>query len=119
MDEVKPLKPVILEGTVSRGFGRGGKLLGCPTANIPLEGNEKAVEDLGTGVYLGYALLRGNIYGVAASIGWNPHFKNDKKTIVRCKVATFYFTIPPLIFSHVHVTSLLMYTKGTSPAPRI
>ena len=68
-------------GIVATGFGRGGKLLGCPTANIPLDGNEKSLELLEAGIYLGYALLRGEVYPMCTSIGWNPHFKNEHKTI--------------------------------------
>ncbi|KAE9406164.1 riboflavin kinase [Gymnopus androsaceus JB14] len=65
--------PIRLQGPVMRGFGRGGKDLGCPTANLPddavdgmlLDGvkNSKNSTDrvpegkdgVGTGVYYGYA----------------------------------------------------------------
>ncbi|KAK0544818.1 riboflavin kinase [Tilletia horrida] len=58
--------PLYLEGVIQRGFGRGGKELGCPTANLPSnvfyedetdsEGNERTRPGLdSTGVYFGYA----------------------------------------------------------------
>ena len=45
-------KPILLEGTVVSGFGRGSKQLGCPTANIEMtdENKQKTVE-LVPGVY--------------------------------------------------------------------
>ncbi|KAE8232700.1 hypothetical protein CF326_g2266 [Tilletia indica] len=53
--------PLYLEGTIQRGFGRGGKELGCPTANLPSNvfldaqtGQTRAGLD-STGVYFGYA----------------------------------------------------------------
>lgn len=60
--------PIYLSGVVQRGFGRGGKELGCPTANLPsrllkAEGGGSGGEgssDLGqapTGVYFGWARL--------------------------------------------------------------
>lgn len=67
--------PIYLSGVVQRGFGRGGKELGCPTANLPsrllkAEGPTRVEEegggggegssDLGkapTGVYFGWARL--------------------------------------------------------------
>lgn len=64
--------PIYLSGTVQRGFGRGGKDLGCPTANLPSRLLKSASEqvssqrggqgstdlaDAPTGVYFGYARL--------------------------------------------------------------
>lgn len=37
------------------------------------------------GVFYGFANVNhGEVYGMVTSIGWNPHFKNEKKTIVCC-----------------------------------
>ncbi|VIO87821.1 Uncharacterized protein BM_BM1427 [Brugia malayi] len=34
------------------------------------------------GVFYGFANVnRGEVYGMVTSIGWNPHFKNERKTI--------------------------------------
>jgi len=68
---------LILKSTVAKGFGRGGKQLGCPTANLAddaLTGEEE------TGVWIGWAKVMGAVYKCVASIGWNPFFKNEKKT---------------------------------------
>ena len=73
----RPRKPLVLKSQVVKGFGRGGKQLGCPTANLEdevLKGDEE------TGVWLGWAKIRGEVYKCVASIGWNPFFKNEKKT---------------------------------------
>ena len=52
--------PFKLEGQVTKGFGRGSKELGIPTANF----NEKVVSelpnDLETGIYFGWTNLEGD-----------------------------------------------------------
>jgi len=73
--------PLVLEGRVAKGFGRGGKLLNCPTANLRDEDVGDQLDPHETGVYFGWIELNGNIYKMATSIGWNPFFKNDKKTV--------------------------------------
>ncbi|CAD6905669.1 unnamed protein product [Tilletia controversa] len=63
-----PPYPLYLEGTIQRGFGRGGKELGCPTANLPstvfLDASTgRTREGLdSTGVYFGYARVYGPSY---------------------------------------------------------
>lgn len=50
--------PILLEGEVENGFGRGGKELGCPTANLPpavLSEAEKQHGLTNTGVYYGWS----------------------------------------------------------------
>jgi hypothetical protein len=107
--------PFFLCDRVIKGFGRGSKQLGIPTANLPttnyagmLECNSmlstcivgceaaalrdvvdslvSSFEALPTGVYLGWAQVRlsddSSVYPMAMSIGWNPFFKNEQKTIV-------------------------------------
>ena len=78
--------PIQLEGTVIHGFGRGSKDLGCPTANIPIEPYEQLLEQYPTGVYYGIGKFldksfSDGTFAVAMSIGWNPYYKNEKKTI--------------------------------------
>jgi len=77
--EPRPQKKptLVMKSIVVRGFGRGGKQLGCPTANLEdhvLKGDEE------TGVWMGWAKVRGQVYKCVASIGWNPFFQNEKKT---------------------------------------
>ena len=38
-------------------------------------------ESLKTGIYYGNALLRGKVYNTVVSVGWNPFYKNVKKTV--------------------------------------
>ncbi|PSN75648.1 riboflavin kinase [Corynespora cassiicola Philippines] len=50
--------PLRLRGPVIKGFGRGSKELGIPTANIPLSGlSIGGNEDLDSGIYYGFATL--------------------------------------------------------------
>eukprot|EP00934_Nitzschia_sp_Nitz4_P008773 Nitzschia sp. Nitz4//scaffold16_size188269//76241//77716//NITZ4_001792-RA/size188269-processed-gene-0.51-mRNA-1//1//CDS//3329538520//8763//frame0 len=44
-------------GTVDNGYGRGGKKLGVPTANLPSSLFQNALESVDTGVYFGWATL--------------------------------------------------------------
>ncbi|OXC85987.1 riboflavin kinase [Cryptococcus neoformans AD1-7a] len=54
-DEPEAPYPLKLEGTVTKGFGRGARYLGIPTANLPDE-SLGPLNDLGlTGIYYGFA----------------------------------------------------------------
>ena len=66
---------------VVRGFQRGSKELGCPTANLNMDQLSKEHNSLQTGIYYGYAYLRGDYHPAVVSVGWNPFYKNEKKTI--------------------------------------
>ena len=91
--------PFFLVGMVVKGFGRGSKQLGIPTgincrmlflifkANLPTDAYDELLSKIPTGVYYGFASVnKGPIYKMAMSIGWNPFFKNEKKTIVSDKL---------------------------------
>lgn len=81
--------PLLLEGTVVKGFGRGSKQLGVPTANVEMtEENRRKTSVLVPGVYAAKARLRleddessETEYLCAMSIGWNPVYDNAEKTI--------------------------------------
>ena len=60
--------PIVLSGLVQRGFGRGGKELGTPTAN--LDPSALAGMEVELGVYFGWALLKGEVFKMVASVGW-------------------------------------------------
>ncbi|KAJ3281766.1 riboflavin kinase [Borealophlyctis nickersoniae] len=82
-DEPTPPFPIFLKGAVSRGFGRGSKELGIPTANLPEAVAESAGETLKTGIYYGWAAVGAGDAGVHAmvmSYGWNPYYKNEKRS---------------------------------------
>jgi FAD synthase len=53
-----PGGPVRLDGPVVRGFGRGSRQMGVPTANIDPEPLAGILEGMPKGVYFGWACLR-------------------------------------------------------------
>ncbi len=60
----------MLQGAVVRGFGRGSKQLGFPTANIDAAKLADALEGVQTGVYCGWATVGGSpVYKTVMSIG--------------------------------------------------
>ncbi|VDN55852.1 unnamed protein product [Dracunculus medinensis] len=74
--------PYYFHGKVVSGFGRGAKQLGCPTANLDEEAVSRLPPDFPCGVFYGLAQVDcGRIHGMIMSIGWNPQFQNEKKTI--------------------------------------
>ncbi|TNY17641.1 riboflavin kinase [Rhodotorula diobovata] len=109
--------PVYLDGWVTRGFGRGSKDLGCPTANLPDSSIAPYAATLSTGVYFGFARVldpasaprdaaqgafspdapRGvhdEVHPMVMSIGWNPFYNNSTRTaevhILHAYPADFY-----------------------------
>lgn len=83
---VELLKTAIrLQATVVEGFGRGGKQLGCPTANLSSEDLGEQLERLPTGIYCGWATVDGKgPFKAVASIGWNPYFQNEVRMDSYC-----------------------------------
>ncbi|KZT33725.1 riboflavin kinase [Sistotremastrum suecicum HHB10207 ss-3] len=92
-DEPESPFPVELAGPVQRGFGRGGKDLGCPTANLPEDTLHKLASVTKTGIYFGFAQVsppddqpdalteeERKVYPMVMSLGWNPYYKNEKMT---------------------------------------
>lgn len=84
MKEITVLSPpLFIKGPVVKGFGRGSKTLGIPTANFDEETLRAAqLDETLSGVYAGFASVGADpaIYKTVLSIGWNPHFKNEKRT---------------------------------------
>jgi hypothetical protein len=76
---------IILEGKIVPGFKRGSKLLGVPTANMEINENILIkLKSITTGVYYGSLRFKINddkVYKGVLSIGYNPYFNNDQKTI--------------------------------------
>lgn len=83
-------------GSVDEGYGRGGKKLGVPTANLPSSLFQNALEDITTGVYFGWAALERSsddqddnkgslsIYKAVVNVGYSPTFEgkeNQEKII--------------------------------------
>ncbi|KAB5567763.1 hypothetical protein PHYPO_G00236600 [Pangasianodon hypophthalmus] len=74
--------PYFCRGPVIRGFGRGSKELGIPTANFPESVVDSLPADISTGIYYGWARVdNGDIHKMVMSIGWNPYYKNVKKSM--------------------------------------
>ncbi|KAJ1537261.1 riboflavin kinase [Nowakowskiella sp. JEL0078] len=75
--------PVFLKGEVTKGFGRGSKELGIPTANLPENVAEDAGKVLETGIYYGWASIGQDtsVWAmVVMSFGWNPYYKNERRS---------------------------------------
>eukprot|EP00052_Salpingoeca_macrocollata_P017970 m.147208 g.147208 ORF g.147208 m.147208 type:complete len:160 (+) comp20561_c4_seq4:554-1033(+) len=71
-----------LKGTVVKGFGRGSKELGIPTANMADDVVASLPNDFATGIYHAWAQVAGGrVYKAVMSVGWNPFYNNEKKSI--------------------------------------
>ncbi|KAJ1311002.1 hypothetical protein OPQ81_009509 [Rhizoctonia solani] len=88
-DEPEEPFPVIMKGAVQRGFGRGGRELGCLTANLPDESLDPMTSVAKPGIYFGYARVHfgdkapesdRKVWPMVMSMGWNPYYKNEKLT---------------------------------------
>ncbi|KAF7717633.1 Uncharacterized protein PECH_002991 [Penicillium ucsense] len=91
--------PIRLSGPVIKGFGRGSKELGIPTANIPADDLSEEHPELTTGVYYGVVALdpraqshedsrndgensaETTILPAVLSIGYNPFYKNTVRSV--------------------------------------
>lgn len=72
---------IVLEAKVIHGFKRGSKELGIPTANLCMDELGATGENLDTGIYYGWSMLKGKSYPAVISVGWNPFYQNSKKTV--------------------------------------
>ncbi|KAB5557233.1 hypothetical protein DKX38_008142 [Salix brachista] len=82
IDGTLPLEKWHIGGPVVKGFGRGSKVLGIPTANLSTKGYSALLSEHPSGVYFGWARLSTQgVYKMVMSIGWNPYFNNTEKTI--------------------------------------
>ncbi|GAV77899.1 LOW QUALITY PROTEIN: Flavokinase domain-containing protein/HAD_2 domain-containing protein, partial [Cephalotus follicularis] len=72
-----PIEPWYMGGPVIKGFGRGLKVLGIPTANLSTEGYTALLSEHLSGV--DYQL---EVFKMVMTIGcWNPYFNNTGKTV--------------------------------------
>lgn len=93
--------PHKISGKVVSGFGRGSKELGIPTgmsikvvtlqkhlqgtplANLSDEALEAMCTEFTSGVYYGWAQIGAagsQVYPMVMSLGWNPYYKNEKRS---------------------------------------
>ncbi|KAI6239654.1 SH2 domain-containing protein [Aphelenchoides fujianensis] len=74
--------PHVFRGVVVHGFGRGGKKLKCPTANMDKNVVDGLPDSFADGVYAGLARVEsGSFFPMAMSVGYNVHFDNKVKTV--------------------------------------
>ncbi|CAI7896665.1 unnamed protein product, partial [Closterium sp. NIES-53] len=77
-----PITPWYIKGPVIKGFGRGSKVLGIPTANLPASSFTGHLAEHVCGIYHGWAGLKGRgVFKMVMSVGWNPFFNNTHKTV--------------------------------------
>ncbi|KAK2077510.1 hypothetical protein QBZ16_004355 [Prototheca wickerhamii] len=71
-----------IRGTVVKGFGRGSRELGIPTANLDDASLKSSLAEAVTGIYAGFASIGSSpaVHKTCMSIGFNPVFKNKQKT---------------------------------------
>eukprot|EP00854_Cymbomonas_tetramitiformis_P002360 gene2360-3090_t len=73
------------KGPVVKGFGRGSKMLGIPTANLEAEALAASLQEVlpPCGIYGGWASVGNSatVYQMVMSIGWNPYFDNKQKSV--------------------------------------
>jgi len=91
---------------VVAGFGRGSKQLGIPTgkiinckviaytyttlANYPEDVVGSLPDAIQSGIYYGWAMVdQGPVYKMVMSIGWNPVYQNDKRSMVSANDVLF------------------------------
>jgi riboflavin kinase len=103
--KIEQMLPIRMVSRVVRGFGRGSTDLGIPTANLQREGlkmctapspddpvngsSPPTFQDLPCGIYWGFCRIGGSsdqgtagvVYKAALSIGYNPTYGNDEKTV--------------------------------------
>lgn len=82
------LLPTVLcmRGPVASGWGRGGKKLGVPTANLPESLFPAELRDVPTGVYVGWAAVEdgGEAIKAVVNVGYSPTFvgaENPEKVV--------------------------------------
>eukprot|EP00571_Detonula_confervacea_P014326 CAMPEP_0172301926 /NCGR_PEP_ID=MMETSP1058-20130122/3732_1 /TAXON_ID=83371 /ORGANISM="Detonula confervacea, Strain CCMP 353" /LENGTH=335 /DNA_ID=CAMNT_0013012245 /DNA_START=427 /DNA_END=1434 /DNA_ORIENTATION=+ len=95
------INPILrIRGPVASGYGRGGKKLGVPTANLPASLFQSALEDVTNGVYFGWAVIeddkssikkgRNKPIKAVVNVGYSPTFegKENKEKIVEAHLIT-------------------------------
>lgn len=89
LNKKKDNLPLFFRGRVVYGFGRGGRSLNCPTANLDSNAVNALPKDLDNGVYAGFVKVQvqnneidsETLWPMVMSIGYNPQFNNEKRTL--------------------------------------
>jgi FAD synthase len=91
-ESIEKMLPIRIISTVIRGFGRGASDLGIPTANVCPKSAQisanRSFDELPCGIYWGFCRIGASsssegavTYKSAISIGFNPTYANESKTI--------------------------------------
>ncbi|KAL0078709.1 hypothetical protein J3Q64DRAFT_1758519 [Phycomyces blakesleeanus] len=75
--------PCAFSGTVIKGYGRGSKELGIPTANLSEDALATMCSEFEAGVYYGWVQIGksdSKVYPMVMSLGWNPYYNNEKRS---------------------------------------
>ncbi|CAI6011594.1 unnamed protein product [Closterium sp. NIES-65] len=115
-----PIPPWYIKGPVIKGFGRGSKVLGIPTANLPASSFTGHLAEHVCGIYHGWAGLKGRgvfkmvmmgVFKMVMSVGWNRFINITNKTEPcllhdggQCVTAPIYLLSPA---AHSHEPCLL------------
>lgn len=82
--------PVKIRAQIVRGFGRGSKLLGFPTANLDPQAFTQILADNSVkhGVYAGWIHIhpQKEVYKTVLSVGLNPTFHDSVHPTVECYI---------------------------------
>ncbi|KAM9577755.1 riboflavin kinase-like [Trichechus inunguis] len=82
--------PYFCPGLVVQGFRRSSKQLGSPTANFPEQEVDNLPAYIYTGIYYSWASVgSGDVCKMVVSIGWNPYYRNMKKSMETHIMHTF------------------------------
>ncbi|KAG0146414.1 hypothetical protein CROQUDRAFT_657388 [Cronartium quercuum f. sp. fusiforme G11] len=77
----EPPFPIRIQGQVEKGFGRGSKDLGCPTANLPSQNALKPGLEK-NGIYFGLAKVNGTaVKEMVMSVGYCPVYGNTSRSV--------------------------------------
>lgn len=94
-------KTFYLRGKVVRGFGRGSKLLGFPTANLDPKAFAKEMDGVPRGVYVGFASVKREdsskqsdsekgVFQTMVSLGTAPQFSDHVEDTVEAYICHTY-----------------------------
>lgn len=100
------MKPERIFGP-TQGLHRSNVKVFPSTANFPEHVVEQLPEEITTGIYFGWARVdNGPTFKMVMSIGWNPYYKNERKSMVGALGIPKYHTECEL-----HLRSRMSYKK--------
>jgi len=80
--EIQSVLPHFASGPIVKGFGRGSRELGFPTANFSEEVIDQLPDQLVGGIYHGLAKVdEGPVLDMVLSVGFNPFYNNEKRAM--------------------------------------